>query len=61
VDGRTIVHTTKRERRLVWAILIAIVVLAVAGLSYYGAQAPTAVSKLPPAQAPVAPESAPSP
>lgn len=77
VDGRTFIHTTKRERRLVWAILVGIVVLAGAGLSYYGAQAPTAVSKLPapaptpapavsvsapaPVPAPVAPASAPVP
>lgn len=59
VDGRTIVHTTKRERRLVWVILVGIVVLAGAGLAYYGARAPTAVSKLPSAPAmPAAPASA---
>jgi eukaryotic-like serine/threonine-protein kinase len=47
VDGRTIVHTTTRERRLVWLILAAVVALAVAGLMYFGAGAPTAVSKIP--------------
>jgi len=47
VDGRTIVHTTKRERRLVWLILAGTVILACAGLYYYGGSAPTAVSTLP--------------
>lgn len=32
VDGRTIVHTTGQERRLVWLILAAVVAVAVAGL-----------------------------
>ncbi|MBN8525806.1 MAG: serine/threonine protein kinase, partial [Planctomycetes bacterium] len=48
VDGRTIVHTTTAERRLVWLILAGVVALAIAGLVYFGASAPTAVSKLPP-------------
>ncbi|HAT11039.1 MAG TPA: hypothetical protein DCS97_10700 [Planctomycetes bacterium] len=47
VDGRTIVHTTKTERRLVWLILLGLVAVAVAGLIYYGASAPTAVSRMP--------------
>ncbi len=64
IDGRTIVHTTKRERCLVWMILVGIIALAIAGVVYYGGQAPTAVSRLP--QAPpakpdvVAPPTAPA-
>lgn len=59
IDGRTIVHTTKRERRLVWAILVAVVALAIAGLVWFGAGAPTAVSRIdggakPPAEKPPA-------
>jgi serine/threonine protein kinase len=52
VDGRTIVHTTRGERRLVWLILAAVVVLAIGGLVYFGAKAPTAVSKVPTAASP---------
>jgi serine/threonine protein kinase len=55
VDGRTIVHTTTAERRLVWMILVGIVALAIAGLVYFGAAAPTAVSRLPAAPMPAAP------
>lgn len=64
VDGRTIVHTTTRERRLVWIILAGVIALAVAGMVYYGASAPTAVSKLPaapPPPAPAAPAAPPPP
>ena len=52
VDGRTILHTTTRERRMVWLILVAVVALAVIGMLYYGGSAPTAVSKSPPAASP---------
>lgn len=61
VDGRTIVHTTTRERRLVWVILAAVVALAVAGMMYFGASAPTAVTRIPGPVAPAPPAPAPSP
>ncbi len=53
VDGRTIVHTTKRERRLVWLILAGVIALAVVGLMSYGGSAPTAVSRMPAVTPPV--------
>jgi serine/threonine protein kinase len=59
VDGRTIVHTTRGERRLVWAILAGVIVLAVGGLMWYGGKAPTAVSKLPAAAPAASPPVAP--
>jgi eukaryotic-like serine/threonine-protein kinase len=57
IDGRTIVHTTTRERRLVWLSLAGVVILAVLGLVYFGASAPTAVSKIPSSTPAMPPES----
>lgn len=64
VDGKKVVHTTTRERVLVWLMLAGMLTVAIVGFVMFGGDGkPAAKVEAKPAEAPVAPadETAPAP